>query len=610
MARKNNERPNTFRSRVSAALFQMDLLSDYDEKQINRFNYWVRSPFDTDPELKKTYVDGKVPAPINLLKNVALLKIFFGFTNQQIIPLIKNIFSDEYYIEKIISLRRSEVAEFFKTYNWANQRFPKLEDALSSGLSLEDIDLAGIMPSSTPSDFLEAAKPLIPLHLAKCIEDVRWSDRYQEDDPDAICLVTESYIELGALDIAEALIEQALSKTPEHAGIWFQKTRLLMKKSAYAMKQSSYYQFSSEEADAMSAAESHWQEMAMEETSLAHDLRNSAFEACVKSYGFLPDNKKYERAAIKWSHDYGSLRELRHRILIFIVQEAGRLCNPYGGHDELRDRIKARLGRTRKLDLPSTAWSEDPEKMSRLAALPLFSEATDAVLVSAFKELMEGHWDVGDKTSLQLSGLNFMRLLAPDDYPVAVADFVDRLKTALASASGRYLGPFSGFSDEDEAGWRTVLHEHLDAVMTRQEQRDLVREMYGKWIAWVDKTRDATLSSLFDDEVRIRFAKGDKVGAYATACQAEDDGIYRRDEPNAALVLRRTAQWASQTPGPEQAQVNADRLQQHLDDKDMEQLAEAHFDLVYEWNADPDWMPQIPAALDRWRLEADDDEST
>lgn len=608
MAEQKKEQPNSLRSRVSMALDQLNLLPD-DEDLKNKFIGWIRSVIEKDPDLKERYIDGGAPTPFKLLKNIALLKISFSFSHPEIRSLIKNDCLTEHPIKKAISLRQKEVALLSRAYNSAHQRFPKLSDALSTDQPLEDIDLTNMIPSVIPADIYETSTPVIPLHLAKCIEEVRWSDRFQEDDPAAICLVAESYIELGALDISEALIEQAFAQTPEHAGVWFQKSRLLMKKSAKAMQQASHYQLSSEYADPMSAAESHWEEMAMEEASLAQDLRNNAFEACVKSYGLLPDSKNYERSAIEWSHDYGSLRELRHRILIFIVQEAGRLCNPYGSHGELHDRIEARLGRTQKLHLPSMVWSEDPEKMARLAALPLFSETTDIVLVSAYKELMTSHWSVFDKTHLQLLALNFMRLLASDDYPVAVTNFVDRLKMAHASDSGRYLGPFSGFSDEDDAGWRTVLHEHLDAVMIRQEQRELVREVYGKWIAWVSKTRDDTLSSLFDDEIRIRFAKEDKMGAYATACQAEDDGIYRRNEPNTALVLRRMAQWASQAPGAEQPKVDATRLQQHLDDKDMEHLAEEHFDKAYDWNGDPDWMPQIPAALDRWQREADDDES-
>jgi len=359
---------------------------------------------------------------------------------------------------------------------------------------------------------------------------------------------------------------------------------------------------------AAGAAETQWEGMAMEEAGLSQDLRNSAFEACVKAYALLPDNNNYERAAIEWSNDYGALRKLRHRILVFIVQEAGKLCNPYGSYDDLHDRIQARLGRTKKLDLASMQWSEDPEKMARLAALPLFSESTDDVLVSAYKELMPGPWSDKATIPLRLSGLNFMRLLTPNDYPTFVADFIERLRMTRPSEASEYLGPFSGFSSKGYASWRTVLHEHLDAVMPRKDQRELVRGVYGKWIEWVEKERDETLCSLFDDEIRIRFSENDIIGAYKTACKAEDDGIYRHDDAHGALVLRRTAQWVSQISEDDPSDINALRLKKHLDDNDMKHLAEEHFDMKYEWDGNDDWGPQIPAVLDRWELEESETE--
>jgi hypothetical protein len=288
--------------------------------------------------------------------------------------------------------------------------------------------------------------------------------------------------------------------------------------------------------------------------------------------------------------------------MIFIVQEAGERCNPFRCSDwGLRERIEARLGRTQECLFhpgdegsgPLREWVADPEKMSRLAGLPLFSETTDEMIFAAYKELTSPHGLVVDnQTHLQLLALNFLRFLAPDaDYRREVTDFVESLRSGYAPRSGEYFGPFPG--PYDLASWRMALHEHLDTIMSRSEQRDLVRDIYAGWVAEVNRRRDEALSSIYDDEVRIRYAAGDLLGAYQAACQAEADGIYSRIDGYGAHVLRRMAQHAARSLGERVADYPS--VIDHLEDDRMKLVADAYCeDMLSQWDAleGPDPFPE------------------
>jgi len=241
MAGKSNEQPFSYRSRVSTALYELGLLPEGNEDLKRTIIDRVSSVIAKNDELYRQYIDGETPAPIKLLKNIALLKISYAFSNKEIVSLINNDGSTEHSNLKAVSLHQKEVALFSRAYSWANKSFPKLSKALSAGQSIKDIDLSDILSSGDPLDIDVETATVIPLHLAKCIEEVHWSDSFQEDDPSAISLAAEKYIELGALDIAEALIELALVQNPDHAGAWFQKSRLLLKRSAKAAQHASFF---------------------------------------------------------------------------------------------------------------------------------------------------------------------------------------------------------------------------------------------------------------------------------------------------------------------------------------------------------------------------------
>lgn len=583
--KKVKEQADSLRSRVTAALDRTGLLSE-DEDTKNRFIHLVRSVVEKSDDVEGRY-SGSVPPTV--LDNIAILKISFGLNNREVTSIIRGDLSQ---LERTLTVRESEIGMLATAYAQAKSRFPHLKDALASGKKFEEIDLRSHLALGRLVSDDPRSKPGIPLHIARALELVRWSDEFQYGNPDAICLAAEKYLAAGAIEIAEPLIEQVLEAAPDHPGGWFQKARLLLKKSAQAARQASHFRIVGEETDPFSAAEIHYEELAYDQADTSRNLRRQAFDACVKAYSLLPDKKEYERSAIRWSSDYGTLRSLRVSVGTFIVREAGERCNPYRWESGLRERIDARLGRVQKFVSrpgqegagPSRERVYDPNEMARLAAKPLFSDATDKVILAAYRELtVPLGFALEDRISLQLSALNFLRLLSrPEDYQREVANFAESIKAGYAPRLGEYFGPFHG-PDAALTCWRLVLHEHLDVIMSRAEQRGLVRAVYAGWVSEVNRRRDEALLSIYDDEIRLRFAAGDKLGAYHAACMAEHDGIYRRDDGYGALVLTRTAQHVDREFG---GGANAyPAVLGHLGDAMMRQVAESYSDAkISEWD--------------------------
>lgn len=590
MMKRNKEQVNSVRQRILEALRRVELLPD-DKELLNQWVGLVRSVFESGSTKSKTPYQH--PVPMKVLENVALLKIGFGFDNRDVVLAISG---DSRDIERMIRTRENEITLLANAYAQATSRFSSIKEALTSGKTFEEIDIRGDVSLGQISRVDSDPKRSIPLHMAKALEKVRWSDRFQDGDPDAICHAAEQYMAAGAIEVAEPLVEQVLEADPNHPGGWFQKARLLLKKSDLATRQASHYRFLSEEADVLSAAEQHYEDLASDEAGNSLNLRLEAFDACVKAYSLLPDGAAYEQSAIRWSSDYGTLRNLRHSVRKFIVQEAGERCNPYRMDGSIHERINARLGRTKKMVWDETRqthdWVPDIDEMERLAAQPLFSENTDKMIVAAYKELMERSWTYFDRDYVRLSALNFIRLLMSEsEYRQEVTDFVESIKSGIASRSGAYFGPFYG-PDNGMTCWRLALHEHLDAILSRSEQRDLVRSLYEGWCKEVQHRRDEALLSIYDDELRLRFDAEDNVGAFQIACLAEKDGIYRRDDGYGALVLRRTAQRAALILGAETSV--GPLVSGYLEDEALKSVAEKYYDDQMQniYFDDPDPFPE------------------
>lgn len=589
----------SLRAKVLVAIQNVGLFTD-DEERLNRNIGVVRSVYDQKPEIQERYKSG---VPILALENIAILKIRFDFSSEDVTKLI---LGDQGEADRILVRHGEEIGLFSKTYSQAYADYPHLTAALASKESFENINLHASVGERSGNQWRENAAPFISLSIARELERVRRSKAFQEGAPDAICLAAEYYTTLGAYEIAESHIHDVLSSNPDHAGGWFQRTRLLLRKSTTAMREATRLHLMSKEGGALSAAETSFEDLAFEELAASRNLRQQAFDACVTAYGLLPTSQEYEKSAVKWSSDYGALRQLRYDILGFIVREAGQRCNPYHGDGELHERIQARLGRTKKLSVaPGSgatcqAMVPDPERMEQLSAQALFTVDADEVILAAYEELKTcpGAF-VHDPTRLHLFALNFLRLLAPGEtYRREVAAFVEKLNYEYAPHASEYFGSFGAGVDLGE--WRTVLHEHLDAIMSQNEQRDLVRKIYARWEASVAQRRNEALLSVYNQEVQSLFAAGDILGAYAAACRAEEEGVYRRDDGWGALVLLRLAQHtARSTQGARDECILVTR---HLEDEALTRVAEEYYDTTLAQEED---IHDAIFPLHLWALDAE-----
>ncbi len=572
-------------------------------KDLELANTYIRLAADVFKEKKGSPTNefqnkyGNHPSLL-ILMNVAVLKLAFGFETKHVEHAMMGEQGD---LKKAIRLRAHDIAQRADAYGQARDKFSKLEEVLTSGRPFEAIDLFAellVQPQETETQIVDSALPAIPLYMVQQREKALESEAYEAREPDALCLAAEHFATLGDNKRAWELIEEVFATTPDHPGAWTQKARVLLQQAKEGRRAAARFRMLSEEGEALSATEAHFEEMAESEFLSARELRRQAFDACLKAFSLLPAGALYEKAALNWSHDYGTLRQLRCRILEFIVREAGEFCNPYWESSELYERIEARLGRTRDIVFPPRPeytghdfeYVESPEKMARLSALPLFSESSDRMLLLAYEELKKFPL-IEDTVGLQLLALNFLRVLAPADvYQREAQEFADNLTWSNPHTAGWYFGGFPGHNDPGDR--RKVLHEHLSSVMSPAEQRDFISHIYDRWQIDVKKRQQLAVLSVYDEEVRSHFAAGKILESYEVACKGEAEGVYRRNDGWGALTLTRLAQHAATVLG---GNNSSESVRQHLADTAMRDLAEDWYEDYYQ--NQPDDEEGIPFTI-------------
>ncbi len=527
--------------------------------------------------------------PPRLLQNVTILSSMFGLTTQQISNLI--------YEEKKISDDKLDLAlEMLRhkagVYSGAASVFSNVCKQISGKTPLEELKLLNIIQSAS-SNIFPATPAVGGVKLVNAIEDLTLEDGYQEGEPSAVCKVVEHYIDLGAFKIAQGLLNQALEQAENHAGLWFLKARLSLLLSSMENRKAFNYRLSQEWADPMSREEENYQFLEDEAAGKAYDWREQVFEICLKAFSLLPDLDAFDKDARQWSNDFGDCRKLRENIIHRIVHEAGRKCWPFIGNDNKR--VLARLGRCAKY-IPPETWVIDEEENKRLSKEPVFSSENDRIVISAYKEwITDKYYSHGLAIGPYLWALNLVRVFLPEQYRDAVSEFIQKIKELPPQTACDLLRPYDGIQNDygsDNIG--TLLHDHLDAVMSRDEQRRFSIELYEAWESDIHQKRDNTLRSIYDDQIRAQFEAGQCGSAYSLACQAEDEGVFLRSNGSDALRLKRTAQWAAQDARKrDDACGETEITERHLQDEAMSKLAESYFDTVYEdWDLDS-YAPKV-----------------
>lgn len=582
------EDPNSFSSAVRAAIHAAGLrVPPKDEKTfIDR----VLSVVNKDPEVKddeEKRLALRSKATPAVLKNIVVLMWSFGFVAADIRPLLKAGRLDPEKVRQIIRVRRQEIAFLAGVYGRATSDFGTLEEALASAPSLGEVDLTKELARRSDKSSDDEKPAHKPLRLVQFIEDIRGSEEFQEGSPDAVSKIVERYIDVGALKIAEGLLEQAFSQTSDHAGLWFQKARLLLAKSEREGKQAAHYKMLEGESEVLSAAERHWGDMADDHLSQMMNLRLQVFDVCVEALRLLPEPRAYNEAGRKWSTGWESTNDLRRQILIHVVREAGLRADPYRPFGGIQDKVFARFGRLRRFN-PPQGFVVDPDECERLSAEPLFSADKDPVLMAAYDELMADSFIWQIRPGLRLLALNYIRLIAPDRHPAEVALFVEDLKMMGGERACGIVGTFDPIPVDGEVQWRVVMNEHLDAVLDRAAQRELAIELHRKWMARVEQMQSETVADMYIDDARLHFQAGRWSEAYKIVCEGEEKGFLKRSDDMAAFVLRQTALAAAKEAHERgDAALVEEIAARHLRDRKMADLARSHLSR-YE---DEDYIP-------------------
>lgn len=582
------EDPNSFSSHIRAAIRAAGLRIPPDDQK--HFLDQVLSVVTKDPETKddpegRSELRGKATPAV--LRNVVTLMWSFGFIAADIRPMLKADRLDPEKVRTIVGLRRKEITFLAASYGRAVSDFGALEEALLAAPTLGAVNLTEELAKRSERATVTEQQPAKALRLVRFIEDIRGSEEFQDGSPDAVCKIVERYIDVGALKIAEGLLDQAFTQTDNHAGLWFQKARLLLAQSEREASAASRYRFMEEESEALSAAEQHWGYMADDHEGQAVDLRLKVFDVCVEALRLLPSRGGYGEAGRKWSTGWESMNNLRRQILINVVREAGLRTDPYRPFGGVENQVLARHGRLKTFK-PELGFVVDREECERLSAGPLFSEAKDAVLIAAYDELMADHmiWEI--RPRLRLLALNYIRLTAPDRYAGEVAHFVEDLKVMGGEAACSIVGPFDAIPVAGEVPWRIVMTEHLSAIMDRAAQRELAIDLHRRWMAWVEQMQAKTVAAMYVDEARLHFVAGRWHEAYKVACEGEEKGVLQRSDDMAAFVLRQTALAAAKAAHDAGDRALMEEIAaRHLRDSGMANLARAHLN-CYE---DEDHIP-------------------
>jgi len=568
------------RARIVQAIANVGLTAA-DKSTQDKFVNLVRTPFETTTQRKAAYTEHP---PMNVIENVAILRISLQVSNAKIAEMIA--FTGQKRA-KLIERQRKEQQFLADAYARANQSFDQLHIQLKSEAPFKELNLKEAFTHN--KNIHQRPKYSAPLHILREIEAIKWSAEHENGDPNALCKMAEEYMAAGAFDIAQDLIDEVLESDPHHFGGWFQKARLQLARSKKSSRDAVGYQHQSDFSDTASVAERHYEELAMDEAGKSIDLEQQAFETCLTAYSLLPDWRAYEKSAITWSRDYGTLRELRDAIEGFLVSTASKLADPRCTGGPIHSRVKAKIG-DHVMFASKFAPPRDHEAERKLAAEPLFSEAKDSALLTALYNQKHRPFNSRRRSTwLQLDGLNLIRVLEDQEtYKKEVRDFIENLKRDIAEHACRFFGPFS---DPDSlSGWRNLLHDHLDGVLSRSEQIDLIDILHEAWVCDIRERKKQAQESVFNDDIANCYQAENHVAAFERAIEGEQRGIYKRTDAYEALVLLRCAQHVcADNSAPKEAREHAQAI---VNNEALRQFAEDYYeDNKYE-NGDP-WQDNV-----------------
>jgi len=277
------------------ALQRINMLPNNAELAIRHIrsvtDVFVIKAAETTKSIQKEFRD---KISVRLLANIAVLKLIFGFENRE---LVHAMLGEPAEIEKAITRKAPDITKRAAAYAVAKDKFPELKAVLLSRRKFEDIDLYAELlapPTSPELRVVEDGQPALPLYMVQLTEKLIESEAFSAREPDALCLAAEHFSTLGDNERAWELIDDVIADAPDHPGAWYQRARLLLKQAAEGRRAAARTRMLSEEGEALSATEVHFQEMTGREHLSLDKLRRHAFDASLKAFSLLSGRVEYE----------------------------------------------------------------------------------------------------------------------------------------------------------------------------------------------------------------------------------------------------------------------------------------------------------------------------
>lgn len=630
---KTTPMETSIRERVSLAIEDVGLriqAPELLEQFIKAVCYLIEQETNNDGKKasQPIWEDYEGAPPMKVVRNLVILRHLMAFSKHEIntcIKAMKEEKSDAMAFASLGEKKQRLIEARGDIHAHARANFPALLAELRKGTPLDEMDLAAALKKEgnthptqndpPPSDHLtEDRKQILPISQVVEIEELMEREEYQNGEADAIFLVAERFLFLGEFATAGHFITQIRENSPDHPGAYALEAKIGLTLHQRADLEAERNRSRITQMPPPKEVEEILIFRAEVAQRDAETFVAQACEAAIKTLLFLPDAEP-ERATLSQREAWDRLQAYRVVFASFIVDMVGSCLNPHAD-SPLRTKILACLDRLTKLNLSHTAppreatTANDLNPPDRPVHKPqvqaVFSKDLDDFLLKRAVGFMIIRQRSDQWPSSEFNALNIIRALGSrEDHALFAGIFIERLRDSHPldgedGAGERFARLFGEIPAADgppvRDAWRIALHEHLDAVMSREEQHEMIQTAYQRWEEEIRRRGVAVRASLLYDEIRRKWAGGDLRGAYGRACEGEAQGLYRRDEAHGALTLRRLAQRLLRHPDAPQDLL--DKARAHLQDAAMEHIAEALSREILNSDDDRRW----PDGDFRWPL--------
>jgi hypothetical protein len=349
---------------------------------------------------------------------------------------------------ELAKARRNIEVKWLPYANWLRD-WPDLEQRLLNPKT--NLRTQPLLSVTSPTEATTSAVSL-SLHMVRRLEEI---DKHPPRDLDGAGIQAAKVlllIDLGALDVAESMLDDVLKELPNHAQANYAYAMLYLRKMRTHVQQANHFHMMRTEVDPDHA--SHWVHDEDEEICKVLDSKSTALQRLTRAYAAWPSSGTAK-------HRYWLDHLRRDHVLAVIFQLAFEFAHEHAGGDlmnllKLRDRREGR---------PVEAY---------------FSAEVDTVVLAVAKEIERSQ-------PLQMRCTSFQRktmlvqiysALSPDEYRRFLPLWVNEFTTKYTDAVEAAIVP----------GWQgrnvmaNVVREHLRRALGPDEIAKLLGDLEARCV--------------------------------------------------------------------------------------------------------------------------------